>query len=108
MKRTITIFLLMLMGWFRMAAAENIHFSIAPNPANAVAELVVDDLAAGSVRVEVYTVLGTLVSSAEFRADKGYNAFTVNVSTLPEGVYLIRITQNDQAAVKRLKVQHSS
>jgi len=87
------------------AKAGDIRMGITPNPANNQITVVIEGIPATALQhPEIYTVLGEKVVSAQCR--KEGSAFVFNTSTLPDGVYLIKYGTEDQAIVKRLKIQH--
>lgn len=105
--RTIAIILFATLGWFRSANAEDIHLRIAPNPASTNVVVSMPELVKGTVTIEIFTVLGSKISSTVYLVDAGSNAINLNIAQLPDGMYLVRVSQNDNTSVKRLKVQHS-
>jgi Secretion system C-terminal sorting domain len=105
--RTIAIILFATLGWFRSANAEDIHLRIAPNPASANVVVSMPELAKGTVTIEIFTVLGSKISSTIYQVEAGFNSVNLSTAQLPDGIYLVRVSQNDNTSVKRLKVQHT-
>lgn len=85
--------------------AQDPRFSLSPNPANQQVNITFAGATTGQVRVELYTVLGQKVLSAEHSLREG--ALVLNTTTLPDGFYLVKVSSGDQTFVKRLKIQHS-
>ena len=104
--RTIVL-VFILAGWFGAASAEDIHLRISPNPAVSKIELSIGNVASGALKIEIYSVLGTLLQTTDYGASAANIIVEMNVSNFPDGVYLVRISQNGNTTVKRLKVQHS-
>lgn len=105
--RTIAIAFIIILGWFRSAHAEDIHLRIAPNPASSNVELTLPAVEKGMVKVEIYTILGTQIQSTVYQVSEGAVSLNLSVANLPDGMYLVRVSQNDNISVKRLKVQHN-
>ncbi|MBL7900826.1 MAG: T9SS type A sorting domain-containing protein [Bacteroidia bacterium] len=105
MKRVITLLFAILLTVQAVRAGE-IRFEIVPNPASSSVRIHLNQNSAENTRVEVFTMLGTRVSTATPQI-LGNGDLLLNVSALPEGVYLIRVTESGNSAVKRLRVQHT-
>jgi PKD repeat protein len=69
------------------------RFSVYPNPANDMFTIVTDQ---NPSLVEIFDITGTLIFNS-VRPGK-----TVNISNLPKGIYLIRISANDMTATLKL------
>lgn len=96
-----------MLGWFGTLKADDIHFKMSPNPSSGKVELALTDMNAGTLQVEIFNVLGSKILTLNYNVDKGDNSITLNLNELPEGVYLVRVQQNSNASVKRLKIQHT-
>jgi hypothetical protein len=70
------------------------EISIYPNPSTG--EFLIEGIQ-GSTRIEVSTNAGLLVSTHQVNDDK-----TFNLSKLPKGLYLIKITNNKGIIVRKL------
>jgi hypothetical protein len=107
MNKLVKIFSIALLFAHQTAFADDIHVKIAPNPASAQTEIHISNAADGQAKLEIYNVLGTLIQTSEITLGAGSNSIVLNISTLAEGIYLVRVAQNGESCVKRLKVQHS-
>lgn len=87
------------------ARSGDIRMGITPNPANNQVTVTIEGSNAGALlHPEMYTVLGEKVASAQWRREG--NTFILNTSGVPDGIYLVKYGNGDQAIVKRLKIQH--
>ena len=68
-------------SWFDVDENRNLKISVFPNPANG--KLLIEGIDVVSVRI--YNVLGQLVKAVR-------NTNEIPISDLPQGVYLLRIT----------------
>jgi len=84
---------------FLPAFSGDIRMGIAPNPANNQVSVSIDGTTnGGQQHPEIYTLLGEKVSAAF--------TFIFNTSAIPDGIYLVRYGNGEQAVVKQLKIQH--
>ncbi|MFM7765005.1 MAG: T9SS type A sorting domain-containing protein [Sphingomonadales bacterium] len=90
---------------FLPAFSGDIRMGIAPNPANNQVSVSIDGTTnGGQQHPEIYTLLGVKVSAAQWRREG--NTFIFNTSAIPDGIYLVRYGNGEQAVVKQLKIQH--
>jgi ELWxxDGT repeat protein len=74
-----------------------------PNPAQDHATISFEIAEAGTVRVEVFDVLGRRVALlADGPVAAGEHSLTWKAGTLPSGLYLVRLTSGDTAETQRL------
>jgi hypothetical protein len=112
MKKTV-IMLLMLIGVYYSGKAQimlqgdtDFGLRLYPNPAANYVE-VLFQAPAGSVQVEIFNLLGHRVMPAISKVSNGTElTLPIEVRSLPSGIYLVRIVQGNQGAVRRLTVQH--
>jgi hypothetical protein len=77
-----------------------------PNPAAHYVEVSLQ-APAGMVQLEVFNLLGHKVMPGNtLRSDGRGFSIPIEVRQLPAGIYLVRISQGNQSAVRRLTVQH--
>ena len=76
-------------------------FRIFPNPAKDLVNLQYRAATEGKVEIELLDLMGRTLQSFTDQAVSGSNAFQLETNQLPEGTYLIRLTQNDQQHVER-------
>jgi len=77
--------------------------SVYPNPANASVLFTFSTLESSYVYVELRSIDGKTVLSQNFVTDN--NAVSVDVSTLPEGIYIAEITNNGIRESKKIVVK---
>ena len=98
-------FMALLMVLHASLWASDIRLGITPNPANNQAIISVDGASLQqNIRPEIFTVLGKKVAAAQWR--KEGNAFLLNTTAIPDGVYLIKLSAGSETIVKRLRIQH--
>ncbi len=74
--------------------AQNINLTVFPNPVANFAKIQFSSLENWQVKIQVFSVLGSLIDTVfEGRANLGINIIDWNASSLPAGVYVIRIYQ---------------
>lgn len=105
--RTIAILIVCTLGLFGSLGAQDIHVKISPNPASSSIELSLTGTTEGKVDVEIFTVLGTRIYQAQYNLETGQTTIQLSISTIPDGIYLVRVSQNGNASVRRLKIQHT-
>jgi hypothetical protein len=76
-------------------------FRIFPNPAKDLVNLQYRAATEGKVEIELLDLMGRTLQAFTDQAVSGSNAFQLETNQLPEGTYLIRLTQNDQQHVER-------
>jgi hypothetical protein len=71
-------------------------FSLVPNPANEMVEILLHDNM-NNIQVDLFAINGQRIHTYYFS-----NSSRINISNLPKGVYLIRLTSESQSFVKKL------
>jgi hypothetical protein len=105
MKPAKYIFLALFMLVVLPARSGDIRMGITPNPANNQVTVTIEGSNVGVLlHPEVFTLLGEKVASAQWSREG--NIFLLNTSAVPDGIYLVKYGNGDQAIVKRLKIQH--
>ncbi|HET6993178.1 MAG TPA: T9SS type A sorting domain-containing protein, partial [Bacteroidia bacterium] len=77
-----------------------------PNPAGTSSVLEYNLPENGKVLIALHDMLGRTIQSFEGEQPMGRNAWTVDVSNLPEGVYFYELTFGSQRIVQKLVVSH--
>lgn len=101
MKKGLVILMMLFISTVAIAADDYIRVDISPNPANSQISISCKGVE-GSMKVELISVLGSKLLEKTFEGNDGY----LEVSSIPDGVYLIRTTIGTETAVKRVKIQH--
>ena len=68
------------------------HIFAYPNPCDRLTTLAFDNCTSSVMKVEVCTLIGTIVKRDETPAVDGLQAYAVDLSELPSGMYIIRLT----------------
>lgn len=75
---------------------------LAPNPANNFSNILIDLNADSEVKVEVYSITGSLVSSKNYGTLNGSYQLPINTSELNAGVYLVNVKVGNELRVLKL------
>lgn len=81
--------------------ANNTTLQVYPNPAINTTSIILDKAATDNVLVDVLDMNGRVVSTTQYAA--GSNKLDVNMSTMPAGMYTVRVSQKGNAT-QNLKV----
>ncbi len=84
--------------------SENIHLS--PNPARDIVTLNATFASIKNVDVTLLDVTGKIIDVYTWNNAGKNNPFTLNVANLADGVYLVRMADEDGVSTKRLVVRH--
>lgn len=85
---------------------ENFSLALYPNPLASVATLIIDSKEVGQASIEVYSITGSLVKSDLYPVNLGKNNLPVDLSSLNNGIYLIKVNINGyQALIRTEKIQ---
>ena len=84
-------------------AESNDVFSLGlyPNPTEGVSTLDVNSTVAGTVTVEVYSITGSLVQTSVKPIRVGANRLTLDFTSVPAGIYLVKADINGHQALVR-------
>lgn len=81
---------------------EKTGFAMFPNPASDLLTMDVNMTADRAVKVAVSDITGKIMLVNSYQLQKDFNRITLDVSTLPAGVYLVRIENGDINGVQKL------
>ncbi|RYZ54006.1 MAG: T9SS type A sorting domain-containing protein [Sphingobacteriales bacterium] len=82
-------------------------FYIAPNPASADANVMIDGRnIEGDARMVVADITGRIVMNTAVRLNNGLNAFRLNTASFPAGTYVITLGNASWKTSQKLVVQH--
>jgi hypothetical protein len=85
--------------------AADLQLQVQPNPAHHYATAHFE-VPAGRGSVSLFNLVGQKVRpSVPFTSEGGSGSVVLDLNGLPAGVYLVRLQQNQQLAVRRLTVQ---
>ena len=83
--------------------SENLFFSIYPNPAKTEITISCHFESSASLKVNLYSILGTLLKSVSIKNDNT----TLNITEIPNGLYILKIyNNNSEIGIQRLLIQH--
>ena len=80
-------------------------FQMLPNPAQNRASIQIENLNIHDVKVQIFTIFGTLVTGIYQQISKGESKIYLYFPDVPEGIYLVRIRYKDFDQTQRLKIQ---
>ncbi len=86
-----------------VAAAE---FGVFPNPATDKISIVFSSIAKGQASVRVADVSGKVIISTVANAQVGNNTHDLDLSSLPDGIYLLMFDNGNTSEVRKISVQH--
>ena len=81
-----------------------INFTIYPNPASTVATLNVEGIIGSNIIVELYNLLGELVVSENYTTRSDYYSQDLDISSLNNGIYNVRLVINGKIYSKKLQI----
>lgn len=84
--------------WGNELATINIY----PNPSNGQFQIKLDQVR--DVNVRVLNLLGNVLINEDIRVDQQSFIYNLNLTTLPEGIYLVSIRHDDQYISKRIAI----
>lgn len=77
------------------------YIHVYPNPSNGEVSIQVDLIYADNINVTIYNVLGAQVKQAGFD-ETSTNVLSVDLSDLPNGVYIAEVSKGSEKATKRI------
>ncbi|MBK9637756.1 MAG: T9SS type A sorting domain-containing protein [Bacteroidetes bacterium] len=82
------------------------HFVIYPNPAQNILNLNFISDENSSAVVTVVDLMGKVIEVKSISAVEGINNVEMSTSHLENGIYILRLTQNDESQVQKVVVKH--
>lgn len=82
------------------------ELSVYPNPATDKLNLNFFITENATITANVIDMIGKTVMNQNFTAQEGFNQSALDISSLNNGIYFLRIQQNDQIVVKKFVVKH--
>lgn len=77
-----------------------------PNPASNTLNIQVANCDLNTIKIRVFTVLGSEVNVLDLRQLDNKGNFVLNVNQIPDGIYLLTIQSGKDQVTKRIKIQH--
>ena len=98
----------------RLLAPVNVHnvnslvaaYSVSPVPASNYIDIMMDSKAAGAVTISLLDMQGRIVRTASISLKQGVNGYTLPVSELPNGNYLINIQGKQVKLTQKVSIAH--
>lgn len=88
-------------------AAQSLNaFAVSPNPASADATLMLDAKKATTAQMIVTDMAGRTVQTASLDLKGGINAYSINTSAWPAGIYAVQVVAQDWKVSSRVVVAH--
>ena len=84
----------------------NSSFIVFPNPVQDVMQLNFISDESSIVEVKLMDLMGKVIETKTIEANDGLNNAEMNTSFLENGVYMIRLTQDDEVQVRKFIVKH--
>jgi hypothetical protein len=103
MKRHVLLLILLALGAMPLLAGD-IQIKLYPNPASSYVTVTFDREITGEFTIEVLSVIGNRIEKQVIQAH-GEKTFTLNTSDLPEGVYMLKVSDSKSSDVKRIRIQ---
>lgn len=75
-----------------------------PNPFNGKSEIYFNTVNSGNIDFKVYNMLGAVVYSNNYKADKGQNIITIEANSFAPGVYVYSVGNGERTITKRMIV----
>lgn len=79
--------------------------NIYPNPADNVLNIAFQDEAESNYKIELLSITGNLVHQEAFADNSGFVKRSINIESLPKGVYIVRITSDLKSVNKRVVIE---
>ena len=105
MPKFITYIALLFFG-INIAFADVPKVSAQPNPASNTLNIQVANCDLNTIKIRVFTVLGSEVNALDLRQLDNKGNFVLNVNQIPDGIYLLTIQSGKDQVTKRIKIQH--
>ena len=105
MPKFITYIALLFFG-INSAFADVPKVSAQPNPASNTLNIQVANCDLNTIKIRVFTVLGSEVNALDLRQLDNKGNFILNVNQIPDGIYLLTIQSGKDQVTKRIKIQH--
>ena len=77
-----------------------------PNPASTILNIQVSNTETNSIKIKLFSVLGSEVTNLEIHETDNKGNFSLNVSQIQDGIYLLTIQSGKEKVTKRVKIQH--
>jgi hypothetical protein len=80
------------------------NISVYPNPASDILNVDISSDKAASARISLINTSGQIIMAKEFKAVEGLNHYAIDVSAIPNGLYMVRILDNGGTMLKKILI----
>jgi hypothetical protein len=80
-------------------------FRVYPNPAHGIVEVEYNSMTDGSLDLRIFNMLGSALTGSNNTAQKGLNHYTLDVSALPKGIYLLELNNSKERKIVKVIVE---
>ena len=77
-----------------------------PNPANTSLTINYFTPSMENTSIEIYDMMGQLVNTMNVNANQGFNSRELDLTSMSNGVYFLKVTQNNNTLTKKFVVKH--
>ncbi|MEN9331953.1 MAG: hypothetical protein RLZZ94_1043 [Bacteroidota bacterium] len=77
-----------------------------PNPANNTLTINYFTPSMETTSIEIYDMMGQLVNTINANANQGFNSRELDLTSMSNGVYFLKVTQNNNTLTKKFVVKH--
>ena len=77
-----------------------------PNPANNTLTINYFTPSMETTSIEIYDMMGQLVNTINSNANQGFNSRELDLTSMSNGVYFLKVTQNNNTLTKKFVVRH--
>jgi hypothetical protein len=84
---------------------EGVMLKVYPNPANEAFTIQYNAVQEGEYDVKIYDILGKEMVSLKKEFALGQNAYEVKTTELPKGIYLVKVSNDNQSDVNKLIIE---
>ena len=76
-------------------AGENLDCQLFPNPGNGLFTVSYNSIQNRNLKLEVFNTIGSLISSEKWQVTEGVNLHPLDLTNMPVGIYLVRVSSPD-------------
>jgi PKD repeat protein len=87
--------------------AEELNYSISPNPNNGSFHLNMNGMGSGPVNISVYNLVGKLVYQSENNSSNGALVKDIQLNDVSSGVYFIKVASDDRVTTKKVVIENN-
>ena len=77
-----------------------------PNPASTILNIQVSNTETTGIKIKLFSVLGSEVTNLEIHETDNKGGFSLNVSQIQDGIYLLTVQSGKEQVTRRIKIQH--